>query len=210
MSKFLSQIRQNLGEGKKREQILPSEAHEVLKQHNALGKDFHSLRSSDVEGLLSHAKKTGYKAGKNAPGSTGRMYHAHLSKIAAKHTVKEDFDAELDAIYDGTVTLNEEYDEHAHHELVIHGDNDSHLYHSSHVPVAKNLEKKHKKGIYDPEKAKKLWKYHADRAAQSYHAQHGDKSQHWKHTFSPETRRAAASHWEKHHRTEMEAGNFHS
>ena len=88
------------------------------------------------------------------------------------------------------------------HELMIHGDNNSQLYKSSYVPVAKNLEKKWKKGTYDHEKAKKLWKYHADRASKSYQKEYG-------HSFSPEHRREAAGHWADHHRAEMEAGNMH-
>jgi hypothetical protein len=88
------------------------------------------------------------------------------------------------------------------HELMIHGDNNSQLYKSSYVPVAKNLEKKWKKGTYDHEKAKKLWKYHADRASESYKKEHG-------HMFSPAVRREAAGHYADHHKAEMEAGNMH-
>jgi len=88
------------------------------------------------------------------------------------------------------------------HELMIHGDNNSQLYKSSYVPVAKNLEKKWKKGTYDHEKAKTLWKYHADRASESYKKEHG-------HMFSPAVRREAAGHYADHHKAEMEAGNMH-
>lgn len=95
------------------------------------------------------------------------------------------------------------------HELVLHGDNDSHLHRSSHRPIVKNLEKKHKKGVYDHEKAKKLWKYHADRAAQSYTKEHGHAGQKWHELFSTKDRKAAASHWADSHHEEMKAGNFH-
>jgi hypothetical protein len=88
------------------------------------------------------------------------------------------------------------------HELMIHGDNNSQLYKSSYVPVAKNLEKKWKNGTYDHEKAKKLWKYHADRASESYKKEHG-------HMFSPAVRREAAGHYADHHKAEMKAGNMH-
>jgi hypothetical protein len=97
----------------------------------------------------------------------------------------------------------------AAHELVLHADNDHHLYKSSHVPVAKNLEKKHKKGTYDHEKAKKLWKYHADRAAHSYAKQHGSPGQKGHHIFSVKDRQQAAKHFADSHHAEMKAGNFH-
>jgi hypothetical protein len=98
----------------------------------------------------------------------------------------------------------------AAHELSLHADNDRHLYRNSHVPVAKNLEKKFKKGSYDHEKAKKLWGYHADRAAQSYSKQHGDVKTPWHKMFTTADRKQAASHMADKHQAEMDAGNFHS
>lgn len=86
----------------------------------------------------------------------------------------------------------------AAHELMLHADNDSHLYHSSKVPIMKNLLKKKAKGTYDSGLATKLWGYHADRAAQSYHKQFGTKDQPWHQMFSKSDRHQAASHWEKH------------
>lgn len=111
-------------------------------------------------------------------------------------------------LIDTEETLIEKYEgmEHmsdAAHELVLHADNDSHLHHSSHMPIINNLKKKAKKGVYDPEKAKKLWGYHADRAAQNYHKHYGDKSQPWHKMFTPSDRKQAATHWEAHHRDEV-------
>lgn len=94
-------------------------------------------------------------------------------------------------------------------ELVLHGDNTQHLYRTSHIPIVKNLEKKQKKGVYDHEKSKKLWKYHADRAAQSYAREHGHPGAKWHEMFSTKDRKDAASHWADSHHTEMTAGNFH-
>lgn len=91
---------------------------------------------------------------------------------------------------------------HAAKELVLHADNDHHLYHSSHVPIMNNLRKKMKKGEYHPEKAKKLWAYHADRAAQSYAKHHGDGTP-WHKMFSTSDRKSAASHFEDMHRHEL-------
>jgi hypothetical protein len=98
---------------------------------------------------------------------------------------------------------------HEARELVLHGDNSSHLYHTSKVPIMKNLEKKFHKGVYDHDKAKKLWGYHADRAAQEYTKQYGHPGQKWHEMFSTKHRRQAAHHWADEHRDEMGYGNFH-
>ncbi len=83
-------------------------------------------------------------------------------------------------------------------ELVNHGNNESDLYHNSKLPIMKNLLKKKAKGVYDSHLATKLWGYHADRAAQSYHKQYGTEDQPWHKLFSKEDRMQAAAHWEKH------------
>ncbi len=102
-------------------------------------------------------------------------------------------------------SIKESYeDDHAAaHELIMHADNDSHLHHSSHLPIMANLKKKMHKGTYDSDKAKKLWMYHADRAAQSYHKEHGSPGMKWHHAFPTSVRKAAAAHWEEHHRDEL-------
>jgi hypothetical protein len=76
-------------------------------------------------------------------------------------------------------------------ELVMYADNDSQLYRTSHQPIVANLKKKVKKGVYDHEKATKLWGYHADRAAQKYAKEHGD-GQPWHKMFTPSDRKQAA------------------
>jgi hypothetical protein len=104
----------------------------------------------------------------------------------------------------GEETIKENYGDmpHAAKELVLHADNDHHLHYSSHQPIVKNLSKKMKKGTYHPEKAKKLWQYHADRAAQSYAKHHGDGTP-WHKMFSVSDRKHAAAHWEDMHRHEL-------
>ena len=89
-------------------------------------------------------------------------------------------------------------------ELALHADNDPHLYRSSHIPIVKNLQKKMAKGEYEQEKARKLWGYHADRAAQSYHKEYGTPSHPWHKMFPTETRREAAHHFESVHREQVE------
>jgi hypothetical protein len=61
------------------------------------------------------------------------------------------------------------------------------------------------KGIYDPEKAKTLWKYHADRAAHSYAKTHGDGTL-WQMMFTTDHRKQATAHWEELHGNELHEG----
>jgi hypothetical protein len=95
--------------------------------------------------------------------------------------------------------VNEELS-HGARELTLHADNDQQLHRSSHEPIIKNLSRKHAKGTYDHEKATKLWKYHADRAAKSYEKQHGGK-------FSVADRKAAAKHFADSARSEHGFGS---
>jgi len=87
-------------------------------------------------------------------------------------------------------------------ELTLHADNDRHLHMSSHEPIMTNLRKKVKEGKYDSALAKKLWRYHADRAAQDYAKKHGNGI-HWSKMFTPAHRDEAAAHWEEMHRGEL-------
>lgn len=114
---------------------------------------------------------------------------------------KFEVDATLDEAYE-LYEVHDEADHRAVHELVLHADNTQHLHHSSHEPIMHNLAKHAAKGKYDSSKARKLWGYHADRAAQSYHKEHRGEGK-WHHMFSPATRRAAAHHWEESNRSEV-------
>jgi len=95
------------------------------------------------------------------------------------------------------------------HELVLHSDNDPKQYKSSKAPIEKNLTKKFKKGQYDHDLAHKLWMHHANRAAQAYHKEHGDKNLPWHHMFSVDDRKQAAHHWADSWHDEMKSGNMH-
>jgi len=88
-------------------------------------------------------------------------------------------------------------------ELVLYADNDEHLYRTSHQPIVKNLQRKHAKGIYDHEKATKLWGYHADRAAQKYHKEFGSGGK-WHHMFSKTDRMKAAKQFADQGKDELE------
>lgn len=125
----------------------------------------------------------------------------HPDQVAAKKaqaaTVNEQLKKEKTMINEGAGELSDEA-----RELTLHADNDRFLHMSSHEPIMTNLRKKVKAGKYDPALAKKLWRYHADRAAQDYAKKHGDGT-HWTKMFTPKHRDEAASHWEEMHRGEL-------
>jgi hypothetical protein len=100
------------------------------------------------------------------------------------------------------MNLQENWDKMSHEarELVYHADNTSQLAHTSKTPILKNLALKAKKGKYDHQKAHKLWQYHADSAAKSYHKEHGSRDQKWHHMFSTAHRKEAAAHWAEYHK----------
>lgn len=132
-----------------------------------------------------------------------------ISRIKRKHNVNDENIKKLGITKSPKFSLKESNMSDESTELYLHGDNTEHLYRNSKVPVMKNLEKKFKKGTYDHEKAKKLWGYHADRVAQSYHKEYGSKDQPWHKMFSTAHRKEAASHWANEHYDEMKLGNFH-
>mgnify|MGYP001222125287 CR=1 FL=1 len=104
--------------------------------------------------------------------------------------------------------IEEGVDEDALRELELYAENDGDLYRQSYMPIAKNLSKKFKKGVYNEDLAKKVWKYHADRAAQKYGKEFGEGTKDGLRMFSPDTRRALAAELEESWRSEMELGNF--
>lgn len=58
----------------------------ILNQAGGSTSNFHELGSAEVDTLLHHAKIHKYRKSPNAPGSTARMFHQHLTKIARRHT----------------------------------------------------------------------------------------------------------------------------
>jgi hypothetical protein len=93
----------------------------------------------------------------------------------------------------------------ASRELRLFADNDANLHRQSETPIRQNLGQKMDKGVYDPNKAQTLWKYHADRAAESYGKQMGGNG---KAMFSPDVRREAAQHWESETRGSLKSGEY--
>jgi hypothetical protein len=93
----------------------------------------------------------------------------------------------------------------ASRELRLFADNDADLHRQSETPIRQNLGQKMDKGVYDPNKASTLWKYHADRAAESYGKQFGGNG---KQMFPPDVRREAAGHWERESRDSLKSGEY--
>jgi len=57
------------------------DARKLLKDSGVdLGKDYHQLRSSDVDKVLAVAKLYGYRKSPTAPGSKGRMFFQFLQR----------------------------------------------------------------------------------------------------------------------------------
>lgn len=67
----------------------PLDAHRILDQNGGRGVNFFSLKPHHVEGLLDAAKEAKYRKSKSAPGSTARMFHQHLNRLADKHVDTE-------------------------------------------------------------------------------------------------------------------------
>ncbi len=63
--------------------IDPATARDIIARCGAEG-DFHALSSEVVERLLDFAGQYGYRKPKNANGSRGRCWHAHLQRVARR------------------------------------------------------------------------------------------------------------------------------
>ena len=88
--------------------------------------------------------------------------------------------------------INENIDSDAVNELDLFIMNNEDLYRRRFMPIISNLKRKIKKGIYDHEKAKKLWMYLVDDAAKQYVKEYGSVDQDVKDMFPKETRMQVA------------------
>lgn len=172
-------------------------------------------RGYDLLGFRKRANKVERKANQHAKASDAAKRLLASLKVTGKKNTSELNEISIDtarkaankaAELEGKATLKKinhikktGYKEPDVRELMLHADNDQQMYNSSHKPIKSNLAKKKAKGIYDPEKAKKLWGHHANRAAQSYHKQHGSRDTHWHKMFSTADRREAARRWAEKH-----------
>lgn len=82
---------------------------------------------------------------------------------------------------------------HEERELLLYCENDGDIYRQQISMIEKNLDKKLAKGVYDHEKAKKLWGYAADNCAKKYVKEFGSENGlPWHKMFSTADRRAVA------------------
>lgn len=65
------------------------DAHFILRNTNSRGKDFHSLSRDQVDSLNHYAKQHNYRKSASAPGSTARMFHAHLHRLLGEESINE-------------------------------------------------------------------------------------------------------------------------
>jgi hypothetical protein len=93
--------------------------------------------------------------------------------------------------------------EHEARELLLTCENDGDLYRQQVQPIEKNLTRKIQKGVYDHEKAKKLWMYLADNCARKYAKEFGD-GRPWHKMFTTADRREVAKAFADSFKTEYD------
>ena len=91
------------------------------------------------------------------------------------------------------------------HDIMMIGDNDGDLYNQQYLPIIKNLMRKRAKGIYEPEKAVKLWRYWVDNVVKKHAKELGIVNTR---QISGATRNEVAKEKEEQERTEMDLGNW--
>lgn len=97
-------------------------------------------------------------------------------------------------------------DKSAARELYLYITSDTGLYNQQHKPIIINLQKKLDKGIYDHEKAVKLFKYLADNGAKKYAREYGG-AEHGN-IFNVPTRLATARMLADYFKREADLGNY--
>ena len=86
--------------------------------------------------------------------------------------------------------------------------NDEELYRRRFMPIILNLKRKIKRGIYDHEKAVKLWMYLVDDAAKEYVKEFGSQSEDVKDMFPKETREKVARDLADKEKENIEQGEY--
>ena len=89
--------------------------------------------------------------------------------------------------------ITERIDSDATNELDTFIMNNERLYRQRFMPIISNIKRKLAKGIYDHEKAQKLWMYLIDDAAKEYVKEYGSQQDDVKDMFPKETRLHLAS-----------------
>lgn len=92
-------------------------------------------------------------------------------------------------------------------ELLLYIENDGDLYRQYFIPTVKNLQKKLDKGIFDSDKAIKLWMFLIDAGAKKYTKEHGSPGDSWNDLFNKATRLVVAHGFNESFLAEIKAGN---
>lgn len=104
--------------------------------------------------------------------------------------------------------LPEYRDKDAAREIQLYADNDSQLYYQRRRPILVNLAKKYKKGMYDVDKAAKLWKYYIEAAMQKYNKEFGSRSDKWSNLLDTHDRNLLATEYAIRTKNEFDLGNL--
>lgn len=103
--------------------------------------------------------------------------------------------------------MSGQVDHQAAHELFLFIENDGDLYRQQYQPILKNLATKQAKGVYDKEKAVKLWMYLVESGAKKYVREYGGV---WHEMFNVPTRRETATQLNEHFLVESALGAYAS
>jgi len=104
--------------------------------------------------------------------------------------------------------ITEAQDSDAINELDSFIMNDEELYRRRFMPIIENLKRKMKRGVYDDQKAIKLWMYLIDDAAREYVKQFGSPDQDVKDMFPKETRLKVAEVISLREKENIEKGEY--
>lgn len=99
-------------------------------------------------------------------------------------------------------------DQIAARELKIYIDNDGDLYRQQTTSILKNLITKKARGVYDREKAVKLFMYLTESGAKKYAREFGSRDAVWHEMFTKPTREAAAREMVEEFEEEARLGNY--
>jgi len=108
----------------------------------------------------------------------------------------------------GRVCNPAELDRDAARELELFTENDANLYRQQYTPILKNLATKKARGVYDHDKAVKLFMYLMESGARKYAREYGGPGAVWHEMFNVPTRRAAAEVFAKSFEVEYGLGNY--
>ena len=92
-------------------------------------------------------------------------------------------------------------------ELELYIVNDRELYRQQTQAIQNSLRKKFEKGVYDHQKAPKLWGYLVESGAKKYCLEFGSKCDKWFEMFPVSARKEAAQSLADSWKVEMELGN---